>query len=105
VTKTNSSSPRSLRFVVRLTPKGGRNAVEGWQAGAFGKPVLKARVAAPPEDGKANAALVELMAETLDVARSKVKIVSGSSARIKTIEVEGDGVVLAARLAEAGRAA
>ena len=91
--------------MVRLTPKGGRDAVEGWLAGASGKPMLKARVSAPPEDGKANTALIGLIAETLSVARSKVKIVSGASARIKTIEIEGDGPLLAARLAEAGRTA
>ena len=95
----------ALRFAVRLTPKGGRDAIEGWQVDAAGRRMLKARVSAPPEDGKANAALVALVADALDVGKSKVKIVSGETARVKTLEVEGDGVLLAARLAQAGRAA
>ena len=93
-----------MRFVVRLTPKGGRDAIEGWQSDAAGRRVLKARVSAPPEDGKANAALIELVAAALAVGKSRVRIVSGHSARVKTVEVEGDHVLLAARLAQAGRA-
>jgi uncharacterized protein (TIGR00251 family) len=79
-----------FRFAVRLTPKGGRDSVEGWAAGADGKPYLKARVSAPPEDGKANEALVRLLAKALDVGKTKVRIVSGMSSRVKMIEVKGD---------------
>jgi uncharacterized protein (TIGR00251 family) len=88
-----------IRFAVRLTPRGGRDAVEGWGAGADGRRVLKIRVAAPPVDGQANAALVKLIAKTLGVARSSVSIASGEGARVEMIEVEGlDDAGLAALL-------
>lgn len=77
-----------LIFRLRLTPKGGRDAVEGWVAGADGMEHLKARVSAPPEDGKANTALIALLAKTLDVPKSAVHIVAGNAARLKTIAVE-----------------
>jgi uncharacterized protein (TIGR00251 family) len=91
----------ALRFRVRLTPKGGRDQIEGWWTDSAGKGALKARVAAPPEDGKANAALVGLLARVLDVRKSDVRIASGASSRSKTIEVEGDEKLLSARLAKA----
>jgi uncharacterized protein (TIGR00251 family) len=93
-----------LRISVRLTPKGGRDAIEGWVADAAGVRHLKARVTAPPEDGKANRALTALIAKALDVAPSKVVIAAGAASRVKRIEIEGDAAMLAKRLAEkAGR--
>jgi uncharacterized protein YggU (UPF0235/DUF167 family) len=85
-----------FRFAVRLTPKSGADRIEGWAAGADGKPYLKARVSAPPEDGKANAALLKLLAGTLGIAKTKLRIVSGTGARIKLIAVEGDPARLTA---------
>ena len=75
---------------MRLTPKGGRNAIEGWAEGPDGKRYLKARVAAPPEDGKANEALVRLIASALDVAKTRVRIISGAASLMKTVEAEAD---------------
>jgi uncharacterized protein (TIGR00251 family) len=95
-------APNPLRIPVRLTPKGGRDAIDGWREGADGKRVLAARVAAPPEDGKANAALIRLMAKTLGVAKSQVRIVTGETSRMKILEVAGDSPSLAARLAGVG---
>lgn len=92
-----------VRFAVRLTPKGGRDAIEGWVEGADGKRYLKARVAAPPEDGKANEALVRLLAKALGSAKSKVRIVSGASSRMKIVEAKGDAQLLLARLASLGQ--
>ena len=83
-----SNGSRKLSFPVRLTSKGGRDAIEGWIKGPDGKRYLKARVSAPPEDGKANDALLRLIAKALDVAKTKVRIVSGSASRMKIIEAE-----------------
>jgi hypothetical protein len=85
----------AYRFAVRLTPKGGRDAIEGWVEGADAKRYLKARVSAPPADGKANEALIVLLARALGVAKSKLRIVSGSSSRLKTIEFDGEREALA----------
>lgn len=87
-----------LSFRIRLTPKGGRNAIDGWSRGAEGTEFLKARVSAPPEDGKANAALISLLAKALDIPKSTIHIASGQTARIKTIEISPATATAAARL-------
>ena len=91
-----------IRLAVRLTPKGGRDAIEGWSKDAAGKSFLKARVSAPPEGGKANRALIVLIADALDVAKSKVAIVSGDGSRVKVLEVGGDAKLLAERARKLG---
>lgn len=83
---------------VRLTPKGGRDALDGVETGADGKTYLKARVSAVPEDGKANAALVALIAKKAGVAKSAVTIVSGETSRLKTLELAGADEGTMARL-------
>lgn len=89
----------SARLVVRLTPRGGRDAVEGWVSDAAGRPVLKARVAAAPVDGAANAALIALVAGALKAPKSHVRLVLGASAKLKQLEIEGlDEAELARRL-------
>ena len=76
-------------MAVRLTPRGGRDAVEGLACDEAGRPLLKARVAAPPVDGEANAALVRLVAKALGLPRSAVRIASGETARVKVLEIDG----------------
>ncbi len=95
----------SLRFAVRLTPKGGRDAVEGWARAADGARHLKARVRAVPEDGKANAALLAMLAKTLAVPKSALRIAGGATARLKIVEAQGDAAAIAARLNALGEAA
>jgi len=90
----------AVSFHVRLTPKGGRDAVEGWETASDGSEHLKARVRAVPEDGKANTALIALLAKTLAVPKSTVRIASGATARLKKIEIAGDANTLAIRLEE-----
>lgn len=84
---------------VRLTPRGGRDTFEGAQRLTDGRSVLRARVRAVPEDGKANAALEGLLAGELGIARSHVAVVQGKTARVKTLSVAGDLVRLSASLA------
>lgn len=97
------TDPEGVRFAVRLTPRGGRDAVEGWQKDSSGRAYLKARVRAPADKGEANAALVELLAKWLDVPRASVAIVSGKKARLKRLSVRGDPDYLIARMRENGR--
>ena len=88
-----------MRLAVRLTPRGGRDAIDGWASGADGRPYLKARVAAPPVEGEANAALTVLLAKTLGVSKSAVRIAAGHTGRLKSVEIEGlDADALAAIL-------
>jgi len=75
---------------LRLTPKGGRDAIDGVEALADGRMVVKARVRAPPENGTANAALRVLIAKALKTQRSSVTIVSGETGRVKKLFIAGD---------------
>ncbi|MCJ2060356.1 DUF167 domain-containing protein [Methylobacterium sp. J-048] len=86
---------KPLRLTVRLTPRGGRDAVEGWIRDADGAPCLKVRVAAPPVDGAANTALERLIAGSLRIAAGAVQIVAGHQGRVKRLEITGvdDGAV------------
>ncbi len=85
-------------LAVRLTPRGGRDAVDGWALDEGGRPYLKVRVASPPVDGAANAALLAFLAKTLKISRSAVRLASGETARVKRLELDG---VEAADLAKA----
>jgi uncharacterized protein (TIGR00251 family) len=87
-----------LRLSVRLTPKGGRDAIDGVATLADGRSVLQARVRAAPSEGEANAALIGLLAKQLGVAARAVRLEAGASARLKHVKIEGDGAALAARL-------
>ena len=87
-----------LTLLVRLTPKGGRDAVEGVEALADGTVVLRARVRAAAHEGAANAALQKLIASLLAVAPRRVHLVAGANARIKRVKINGDGAKLAAAL-------
>ena len=87
-----------LALVVRLTPKGGRDAFDGIEPLADGRMVLKARVRAAAHDGAANDALCKLVGRAVGAAQNRVRIVAGATARTKTLLVEGDGAKLAAAL-------
>jgi uncharacterized protein YggU (UPF0235/DUF167 family) len=73
-------------LTLRVTPKGGRDAVEGWTRDEAGRPLLKVRVAAAPADGAANAAVLTLLAKALKVPRSSLELISGETSRTKRIE-------------------
>ena len=82
---------------MRLTPKGGRDAVEGLARLADGTCVLKARVRAAPEDGAANEALRRLLAKSFGVPASAVTLTQGATARVKQLRIAGDAETLSAR--------
>ena len=88
----------ALIVTVRLTPKGGRDAIEGIDHLADGTAVLKVRVRAAPSEGAANAALLRLMAVTLGVAPRQATLTGGATARIKRIRFAGDPSSLAQQL-------
>jgi len=90
-----------LLLDVRLTPKGGRDALDGIAPLADGRAVLKARVRAAPHEGAANAALTRLIAKAAGVPASQVTIVGGTTARIKRLRIDGEPRAIAAALEQA----
>jgi len=87
-----------LRVTVRLTPKASRDRVVGFAADADGLPMLKVQVTAVPEDGKANAALLRLLAKSWRLPRTTLTVVQGATDRRKVIEISGDAALLRPRL-------
>jgi uncharacterized protein (TIGR00251 family) len=86
-------------LTVRLTPRGGRDAIDGVETDAAGRAMIKARVSAAPEDGAANTALLTLLAKQLDLPKRAVTLDSGATQRVKRIRISGDAAALAARVA------
>lgn len=84
---------------MRLTPNARADEILGVDVAAE-QTVLKAKVRAVPEKGRANAALVRLVAKWLGVPRTRVTCVAGGKSRIKTLEIEGDGNDLITRINE-----
>ena len=89
-----SKTAIGLRLTVRLTPRGGRDALGGLRHATAGRAPLLARVSSPPVAGAANAALVKLIAKALRVPKSAVTIAAGETSRIKTLEISGDPATL-----------
>jgi uncharacterized protein len=83
---------------VRLTPRGGGDAIECIETRADGRAVLKARVRAAPSDGEANDALCRLLARALDVPPRDVTIATGATARIKRVSIKGRANAIVAAL-------
>ncbi len=84
----------AVRLAVRLTPSASRDAVVGFEG-----ETLRVRVTAPPVEGRANAALVRLLARRLGVPRGAVRVVAGQTSRNKVVAVDGlEAVELRRRL-------
>ncbi|MGH6740416.1 MAG: DUF167 domain-containing protein [Bradyrhizobium sp.] len=85
---------------LRVTPRGGRDDIDGIEQLANGRSVVKVRVRAIAEGGEANRAVTELLAKALGVPKGHVRLLSGATSRMKQIGIDGDP----ARLGEALRA-
>src|SRR6201997_239449 len=83
-------SSAGVSISLRVTPRGGRAAVDGIEALANGRSVVKVRVRAIAEGGEANRAVTELLAKSLGVSKASVRLLSGATSRIKQIAVDGD---------------
>src|SRR4051794_185752 len=92
-------SAAGLSVSLRVTPRGGRDGIDGIEALADGRSVLKVRVRAIADGGEANRAVTDLIAKALGVPKARVRILSGTTSRLKQVAVDGD----AARLGEALR--
>jgi uncharacterized protein len=93
--------PGGVIVAVRITPKGGRDAIDGIEMLADGRAVLKARVRAPPSNREANRALVRLLADVLGMAPREVSIAAGASARLKRVKLDGNPAALISALEKA----
>jgi uncharacterized protein YggU (UPF0235/DUF167 family) len=92
------SRPNGLEVLVRVTPRGGRDAVDGVEHLSNGTPVLKVRVRAAPSDGAANEAVRRLLAKALGRPASAVSLEAGATARLKTFLITGEAESLARSL-------
>src|ERR1700723_2669751 len=91
-------STEGISVALRVTPRGGRDAIDGVEVLANGRSVVKVRVRAIAEGGEANRAVTELVAKALGVAKAKVRILSGATSRLQQIAVDGDPAQLGAAL-------
>ena len=90
--------PEGVRVFVRLQPKARREGIEGIVTEPDGRVALKVAVTAPPESGKANAALMALLGKRWRLPKSAIEIVGGASDRRKTLLLRGDPASLLAKI-------
>jgi uncharacterized protein len=83
---------------LRVTPNAGADRLEGLETRDDGISVLRLRVAAVPDRGKANAAVIALLSKALGIPKSAIAVTTGETARLKTVAIAGDGTALAAAL-------
>ncbi len=96
-----AATAKGLSVVVRLTPRAGRDALQGLATLDDGVEAVKAAVRAAPEGGAANAALIRLVAKSVGVAASRVRLERGAASRLKRLVIEGGGLEMAERLRRA----
>ncbi len=87
-------------MALKVTPKAAANRLTGLAADADGGLVLKVSVTAPADKGKANAAVVKLLAKEWGVAKSDMEVTQGAASRTKTLLIRGDGTELMRRLTD-----
>jgi uncharacterized protein len=92
------ATPGGIRIAVRLTPRAGADRLHGITHLADGTPVLKVSVTAPPVEGRANDALLQLLAKEWGVKRSDLAVVGGLKSRNKLVCIAGDAPTLMTRL-------
>jgi uncharacterized protein YggU (UPF0235/DUF167 family) len=83
---------------LRVTPRGGRDAIDGVETLSDGRSVLKLRVRAVADGGEANRAVAGLLAKSLGVAKAAVRLTTGTTSRLKQVAIDGDPAVLGAAL-------
>ena len=83
-------STGGVSVALRVTPRGGRDDIDGLETLANGRTVVKVRVSAIADGGEANRAVTELLAKALGVPKARVRILSGATSRLKQVAVDGD---------------
>lgn len=98
MTSPLTESATGLKVAIRLTPKASRDRIDGIVPEADGGQVLKVTVTAVPEDGKANAALIKLLAKQWKLPKTSITVIAGATDRRKTLLISGDAAALRHRL-------
>ena len=80
--------PKPERILVKLTPKASKSEIKGWYEGPEGEKILKACVTAVAEKGKANEALIKLLAKYFSIPKSNITLLRGETSRVKTFEIQ-----------------
>ena len=93
-----SGQADGVRLAVRVTPRAAKNTVQGIETDAKGEPYLVVRLTAPPERGKANAALIRFLAKRWRLAARDFRLVGGATGRRKVLHVQGPPARLLAEL-------
>ena len=83
-------STQGISVALRVTPRGGRDEIDGLETLANGRSVVKIRVRAIAEGGEANRAVIALLAKALGVPKARIRVLSGMTSRLKQIAVDGD---------------
>jgi uncharacterized protein len=83
-------SSQGISIALRVTPRGGRDDIDGIETLANGRAVLKLRVRAIAEGGEANRAVIECLAKALGAPKAQVRLLSGTTSRLKQVAVDGD---------------
>jgi uncharacterized protein (TIGR00251 family) len=83
-------SAAGISIALRVTPRGGRDDIDGIETLSDGRNVVKVRVRAVAEGGEANRAVTALLARTLGVSKGSVRLLSGATSRLKQVAVDGD---------------
>jgi uncharacterized protein (TIGR00251 family) len=95
-------APEGLLVSLRVTPNAGCDSIDGAESRDDGSTVLRIRVKAVPDKGKANAAVTVLLAKTLGLPKSSVTLISGETARFKTVLIADGSDAMLQRLAALG---
>lgn len=98
MTRAVEARADGLVLHLRVTPNAGADRIEGLEVRDDGHEVLRVRVRAVPDKGRANEAVIALLAKALGVPKSSISLLAGETARLKTLAVAGDAAALADRL-------
>ena len=89
----------AVRLRVRVAPKASADAISGLHREADGTVSLKVSVTAPPEDGKANQAVIRILAKAWKLQKSSLSVAVGEKDRLKSIEIAGESGAVSAHIA------
>lgn len=100
MTSCYRGTPTGIEVRLRVTPNAKTNKIEAIEQRDDGTTVLRVRVNAVPDKGKANKAVIALMAKTMGIAKTSIIIKSGETARLKTIAIAGETAALIENMAQ-----